>query len=196
MKIKNLAKRKVAYFLSNNMNKFREAARILEKYGIIIVLIRLKKKEIQNDSIEKIAKVSAEEAAEELNLPVVTEDAGLFIDALNGFPGPYSSFTYRTIGVEGILKLMSGVENRKAKFKSAVAYAEPSGESRIFSGGVSGEISVTAKGDKGFGFDPIFQPYDYKGRTFAELDTDEKNAISHRGLAFRKFAEWYISKVG
>ncbi|MCD6530333.1 XTP/dITP diphosphatase [Candidatus Bathyarchaeota archaeon] len=184
---------KAVYFVSSNVNKFYEAREVLNEFGLSIVLLRLKKLEVQSDSVEEVARKSAETAAKELGLNVVTEDAGLFIEALNGFPGPYSSYVHRTLGNEGILKLMKDVDERGAEFKAAVAFAEPDGDVKVFVGVVKGEIAHRMAGGREFGFDPIFIPAGFGGRTFAELSVSEKNRVSHRGIAFRRFAEWYTS---
>ena len=88
-------------------------------------MIRVKAMEIQDENLENIAKASAIDAAKKCGLPVIVEDAGLFIEALNGFPGPYSSYVNKTIGVGGILKLMNNVKDRSAYFLSAVAFYDP-----------------------------------------------------------------------
>lgn len=186
---------KAVYLVSNNINKFYEAREVLNEYGLATVMLRIKGLEIQSDSIEEIAKESARTMAERLNLNVVTEDAGLFIEALNGFPGPYSSYVYKTVGNEGVLKLMEGIEDRTAEFKSAVAFAEPNGETKVFLGVSSGKIAYRMVCGREFGFDPIFIPDRCDGRTFAELSIQEKNVVSHRGRAFKKFAEWYTSLI-
>jgi len=159
-------------------------------------MIRIKTMEIQDDSLENIAKASAMDAAKKCGLPIIVEDAGLFINSLNGFPGPYSSYVNRTIGVEGILILMKNIENRSAYFLSIVVFYDPAnGELRAFHGKVEGEIAEEARGESGFGFDPIFIPVEGDGRTFAEMGTEGKNKLSHRARALRKFAEWYRQKA-
>ena len=106
-------------------------------------------------------------------------------------PGPYSSYVYRKIGKEGILKLLEGCDNRRARFKSVVVFSSPDSEIKYFRGVVEGKISRTVRGESGFGFDPIFEPDELSGRTFGELSIEEKNEISHRSRALRSFAEWY-----
>jgi XTP/dITP diphosphohydrolase len=123
-------------------------------------------------------------------LDVVAEDAGLFVDALQGFPGPYSSDVYKRLGVKGVLKLMEGVRNRKASFRSAVAFCRPAGRPKCFLGTVVGTIGLRPRGSGGFGFDPIFIPAEGDGRTFAQMTVDEKNRMSHRARSFRKFSRW------
>jgi len=184
---------RLIFFVTNNIHKFNEARMVLSEFNIATAMLRLKPPEIQDDSIENIAKTCALRASEETGLPVIVEDAGLFIDALGGFPGPYSSYVYRTIGKEGILKLLEGCGNRRAEFKSAVAFCSPNCEVKVFSGSVRGVISRTIRGESGFGFDPIFEPEGFSGLTFGELSVEEKNMVSHRSRALRKFAEWYRS---
>ena len=186
---------RLIFFVTNNIHKFNEARRALSQYNIAVAMLRLKPPEIQDDSLENIARASALEASNRTHLPVIVEDAGLFIDALKGFPGPYSSYVYRTIGKEGILKLLEGCGNRKARFKSVVAFCSPDLEIKCFKGVVEGRISGTVRGESGFGFDPIFEPDEIPGRTFGELSTDEKNMVSHRSRALRSFAEWYKMKL-
>jgi XTP/dITP diphosphohydrolase len=147
--------------------------------------------EYQDDNVENIAMASSIDAVERLNLPVAVEDTGLLIESLNGFPGPYSSYVYRTIGNPKILKLMEGVKNRGAYFKSAVAFTTPyMDEPLCFIGKVKGKIVKKERGISGFGFDPIFIPLG-SSKTFAEMTVREKNRFSHRALAFREFAKWY-----
>ena len=155
----------------------------------------MRRLEIQSESLEEIARTSVLRVWEELHKPVVVEDAGLFIQPLNGFPGPYSSYVYKTIGLKGILKLMEGVSQRSAKFLSAVAYMDAGLEEPVcFLGEVRGRISNRVRGSKGFGFDPIFVPEEGDGRTFGEMERWEKNRLSHRSRAFRKLGEWLSSR--
>jgi XTP/dITP diphosphohydrolase len=187
-------KGKVTFFVTTNIHKFNEAREELAKHGITVALLRMEIPEIQDENLEKIAKASAQEAMEKSGLPVLVEDAGLFIEALKGFPGPYSSFVYRTLGTKGILKLMRGTTKRSAYFHSVVAFHSPERNSpKCFHGRVEGEITTKERGNKGFGFDPIFKPKKGSGKTFAEMTTTEKNRLSHRAKALRKFAEWYDS---
>ena len=184
---------KVAYFVTSNVHKFQEARRILSEYKIATAKLKVEALEIQDDRLENIAKFSALDAVRNCGLPVFVEDAGLFIDALKGFPGPYSKYVYNTLGLTGILKLMKDVTDRSAHFKSVVAFATPDEEPICFVGKVEGKISLQEQGASGFGYDPIFMPLEGEGRTFAEMTAKEKNRYSHRGNALRKFGEWYSS---
>ncbi|WFO76318.1 XTP/dITP diphosphatase [Desulfurococcaceae archaeon MEX13E-LK6-19] len=177
--------------MTSNKHKFNEVAVIAEKLGICLEMLPGKKIEIQSSSLMDIAFYSALENYKEFRKPILVEDAGLFIEALNGFPGPYSSYVYKTIGVKGILKLMEGIENRRAYFSSAVVLIhEPyliKCEERVY-----GYISNEPRGTGGFGFDPIFVP-EGDTRTFAEMSIDEKNKYSHRAKAVSKAFNKLIS---
>jgi XTP/dITP diphosphohydrolase len=187
-------KGRVIFFATNNINKFNEARKVLAEYKISVGMLRVKTLEIQSESLEEIAETSVIEAFKKCNLPVIAEDAGLFIEALKGFPGPYAAYVYKTIGNSGLLQLMENVKNRKAEFRSVVAYYSSQLKSPIcFKGEAIGEITKEErKGDHkfGFGFDPIFKPENCN-RTFAEMGLAEKNKHSHRAKAMHKFAEWY-----
>jgi XTP/dITP diphosphohydrolase len=185
---------RVIFFATNNINKFDEAREVLQDYNVAVGMLRVKAAEVQSDSLEEIAQASAVDAFKKSNLPIIVEDAGLFIEAVNGFPGPYAAYAYKTIGNRGLLKLMENAENRKAMFKSVVAYnSRELGRPTCFVGEVAGEITKQEKrgaGKSGFGFDPVFKPANV-GRTFAEMSIAEKNVYSHRALALRRFAKWY-----
>jgi XTP/dITP diphosphohydrolase len=182
---------KVAYFVTSNVHKFQEARRVLSEYNIATAKLKVEAVEIQDDSPENIAKYSALDAVKNCGLPIFVEDAGLFVEALNGFPGPYSAYVYRTVGTKGILKLMKNIKNRSAYFQSVIAFSSPKEQPICFHGKVEGKISLQEWGTEGFGYDPIFMPSKGDGRTFAEMTTAEKNQYSHRAEALRKFAEWY-----
>lgn len=185
-------KGRVVFFATGNIHKFHEARSIITKQDIGVGMLRMKDTEIQSDSLKEIAMTSAQEVYKRSRLPVIVEDAGLFIDALKGFPGPYAAYAYKTVGNTGLLKLMRDTENRKAMFKSAIAYCDNE-TTLVFEGEAEGEITVAERvgnGKSGFGFDPIFQPSG-SPKTFAEMSLEEKNRFSHRAKAIRKFAEWY-----
>ena len=181
-------------FATRNRHKFEEVRRIASVYGIKLKMRRERREEIQSDKLEEIAAHSAIVACEALKKPCFVEDAGLFVKVLHGFPGPYSSYAFKTIGNNGLLKLMVGEDDRRAEFRSAVAYCEPGSRPIVFSGNVRGYIAQTSRGSGGFGFDPIFIPTDGDGRTFAEMSIDEKNKFSHRAKAIGKFLKWYIQR--
>ena len=181
------------FFATGNINKFNEARSILGKHDIAVGMLRVKVLEIQSDSLKEIAQASVMDAFSRCHLPVIVEDAGLFIDALKGFPGPYAAYAYKTISNPGLLKLMQGMKDRKARFQSAIAYYDGQSAPVCFEGEADGRIAndeIWGKDKSGFGFDPIFKPVGSK-KTFAEMTIKEKNGFSHRANAFNKFAEWY-----
>ncbi len=137
--------------------------------------------------MEEIAEDSAKEAFKRLSRPVFVEDAGLFIDALKGFPGTYSGWVFGKIGAEGILRLLEGQSGRSARFVSCIAYHD--GEKiRIFKGICEGSISESMRGKSGFGYDPIFIPVDGK-QTFSE-SIILKNKLSHRYISLLEFQKY------
>lgn len=188
-------KGRIIFFATNNINKFNEARKVLVEYNIAVGMLRIKSLETQDESLEEIAKASVIDVFRKCPLPIIVEDAGLFINALNGFPGPYAAYVYKTIGNQGIIKLMRDTANRRAHFESAIAYLSLETRTPIcFHGRIVGEITPEEKrgNDKsGFGFDPIFQPCN-SDKTFAEMNMPEKNKYSHRAKALKNFAKWYV----
>ncbi len=181
----------ILYFVTKNKGKYIEVSELAKEYSIDINMLNIEKLEIQSDDVREIALFSARWVAGKVDksTPIVVEDAGLFIEVLNGFPGPYSSYVYKTLGVNGTLKLLEGVENRRAFFKAVAVLEHPELGEHVFEGIVYGRIAYKPKGSRGFGFDPIFIP-DGEEKTFAELAPSEKNKYSHRARAFRKLFEW------
>jgi XTP/dITP diphosphohydrolase len=171
------------YFVTGNKGKFVEAEAIFTG----LVQRNIGYTEIQADTLEEVAAFAVKEVAQKLEGPFMLEDAGLFIPALKGFPGVYSAYVQKTIGNPGVLRQMEGVEDRRAYFKSVVAYAEPGMEPVMFSGEVHGQIGFEARGAKGFGYDPIF----YVGeKSLGEMEIEEKNRISHRAKSMRALKKW------
>jgi len=193
-KAKSQPQGRVVFFATGNIHKFDEARSILTGFDIAVGMLRVKNSEIQSDSLVEIAQASVREAFNQCHMPIIVEDAGLLIEALNGFPGPYAAYAYKTIGNGGLLKLMKNVKDRKAVFRSAMAFCDSEAKApMIFEGATEGEITVDERsksGKSGFGFDPIFRPFK-STKTFAEMTLEEKNGFSHRAKAVRKFAEWY-----
>ncbi len=175
------------YFASSNIHKFQEAKKILESFEINLRFFKCELEEIQSNSLKEIAKNKAIQAFQKCKKPVIVEDDGLFIDSLNGFPGPYSSYVFKTIGNKGILKLVK--QNRKAKFVSIISFYDKKNH-ESFESKVNGIISKKIIG-LGWGYDPIFIPSKSK-KTFAQLEN--KNKISHRFKALKKFSSWYLHK--
>ncbi len=182
-------------FVTGNRHKFEEAKAVAESLGVSLVQARLRKLEIQSDDLREIAVFSSRSVRSHLSGETyIVEDAGLFIHSLGGFPGPYSSYVYRTIGCEGVLKLLAGVEDRRATFRSVVVLHDPRLGEHVFVGETRGAISREARGSGGFGFDPIFVP-EGESRTYAEMTLSEKNALSHRAKAVRGALSFLVSEA-
>ncbi len=149
--------KKVTY-VTGNWAKILSARQILEPLGFEVEQIKLDVPEIQNDSIEEVARFSAKWASEKLKSAVIKNDSGLCIDALNGFPGPYTHYVDDTLKEDGILKLLEGVENRKAHFVEVLAYCEYGNEPVVFTSITNGTIAKEKSGEYGWSWDFIFVP--------------------------------------
>jgi len=186
-------------FATSNRGKLEEARKILSPFGLSVEQYDGKGVEIQADTTHEVAIHASRAAAMTARRPVLVEDAGLYVGSLKGFPGPYSAHAFKTIGVSGIIALLRSAPRRRvdraATFVSSVSYCVPRGEPVLFEGSVRGAISRRPRGREGFGFDPVFVP---RGgtKTFGELSLEEKCAVSHRGVAMRKFAKWYVARDG
>jgi XTP/dITP diphosphohydrolase len=176
-------------FVTSNEGKFREVRALLAPFGIRTVRVRRTLPEPQADGLARVVRAKLE-ALPPHRTPTIVEDSGLFIHALNGFPGVYSAHVYRIWGFGPLLELLRR-RPRRAVFRT-VAGVRRDGETRLFTGECDGRIALRAKGSGGFGFDPIFVPGGM-GRTFAELPPSEKNLRSHRARAFRKVGR-YLTK--
>ena len=144
--------------------------------------------EYRSEDVGEIARGKAQHAYSQLKVPLIVDDTGFFIDALKGFPGPYAAYVLQSIGNTGILKLMSAVSDRNARFVTAIAFADEQGV-HVFKGTIEGRITSSPRGTGGFGYDPIFET---GGKTLAEIPLDEKSRISHRARALAAFHDWFV----
>ena len=178
------------FFASSNEHKFQEAERILANLGMQINLFKTTLEEIQSNNLNDIAEKKAINAYDLIQKPVIIEDDGLFINVLDGFPGPYSSYVYDTIGNKGIMDLLENSKVRDAKFVSIIAYCDSDCDVKLFESSIPGKISsVIEKG--GWGYDPIFIP-DGESKTYANVS--DKDKFSHRSAALTKFSNWFLDK--
>jgi len=155
-------------FITSNKGKVKEFRQILEP-EIEVNHIEMSYPELRSDNPEEIAKTSAEMLANKLKKPVVVEDSGLFIKALNDFPGTCSAYIHKRIGLKGIIKLMEGIKDRQCTYKSTVAYCEPGKKPISFLGEEKGNVAERIRGNYGFGHDPIFIP-ENSSRTYGEME--------------------------
>lgn len=176
------------FFASSNEHKFEEAQRILSHLGVKIKLFKTTLEEIQSNSLSEIAKRKAIDAFTKIQKPVIIEDDCLFINSLNGFPGPYSSYVYETIGNKGLVRLLENTELRDAKFVEIIAYCNGVDDVQLFESSIPGKISsIIEKG--GWGYDPIFIP-DGESKTYANVPNKDK--LSHRSASLQKFSDWFM----
>ena len=145
-------------YVTGNWAKIDSARQILEPIGYEVDNIKMETPEIQADDVSEVAKYSAKWACKELGVPVLKNDTGLFVKCLKGFPGVYTHYADDTIGVDGLLKLMEGEEDREAYFKEAIAYCEPGSEPIVFEGITKGIIAKEKSGTYGWSWDFVFIP--------------------------------------
>ena len=186
-------------FATGNAHKISEAAAILNLLGHTVspLLIDGNLPELvepQADDLETVASAKINQAKSMVqgtplaDSAILVEDSGLFIDSLDGFPGPFSSYVERSVGLNGILKLLDGIEERRAEYR-AVAILEVEGRELLATGVCQGVIAEECLGERGFGYDPIFVPDEGDGRTCAQMSSEEKSEISHRGRALKAMSE-------
>ena len=144
--------------VTTNWAKVAHAKLVLEPLGIEVNNIKMDTVEIQADSAEEVAKYSAKYASEQLQSNVVKNDTGLVIEGLKGFPSVYTHYVQETLGEDGILKLMEGMENRRAYFVQALAFCEYGKEPVVFTSKTEGTISLEKQGTYGWFWDCIFIP--------------------------------------
>ncbi|MBN1785429.1 MAG: XTP/dITP diphosphatase [Candidatus Methanofastidiosa archaeon] len=179
----------VLVFVTGNGHKFQEASCLFSQMGIDLEQADLGYPEVQADSLEEVAEFGIAWCKEKLKKPCFIEDAGIFIDVLNGFPGPYSKYVFQRIGNQGILKLLDDKMNRQATFRSVIALQDGL-STHLFIGETKGRIAHEAMGTGGFGYDPIFIP-EKNDRTFAQMGMEEKNQLSHRGKSLYKLVNHF-----
>ncbi len=189
--VKKEGKMKVTY-VTGNWSKVLSAKKILEPLGIEVDNVKMETKEIQADSVSEIAKHSAKEASEKLKCAVLKNDTGLFIEALNGFPGPYTHYVDEKLKEDGILKLLENEENRNACFIEAFAYCEYGKEPVVFESVTKGKIAKEKSGTYGWSWDFIFIPFG-KEKTLANYP-DEKRCLLWDTSAYQKLADYLKNK--
>ncbi len=180
-------------FATGNIHKVTEAQKAL---GNKITLIMPKELGVTEDipetgdTLEANALQKCQYLWERFGKACFADDTGLEVEALDGAPGVHTAryageSKEPTANMDKLLAVLDGVENRRARFRTAVSYIDNEGNQHLFEGILNGTISLEKSGTEGFGYDPIFIPDGYSGKTLAEITLEEKNAISHRGKAMR-----------
>lgn len=195
-----MAERKILVVASQNSGKCREIARILDAFDVrSLADFELVEFPDEGGDYFENARVKALVAARAVGHPCVADDSGLEVEALAGAPGPYSA----RLGGEGLddsgrvdfllAQLADTPAPRRARFFCVAACAWPDGRSELAQGSCEGRILTSPQGEGGFGYDPVFVP-DGHGVTMAELTRKEKDAVSHRGRAFRALLQKLTEK--
>ena len=179
--------KKIVY-VTGNWSKIMSAKNVLEPLGFEVDHIKMETAEIQADTVEEIDIHSAKEASEKLKCAVLKNDTGLFIEALNGFPGPYTHYVDERLGEDGILKLLENKENRNACFMEAFAYCEYGKDPVVFTSITKGTIAKEKSGTYGWSWDFIFIP-EGKEKTLGNYP-DEERCLMWNTDAYYKLAEY------
>lgn len=173
-------------FITGNEGKLREARAILKNFEVVSKDIDLP--EIQEIDAKKVIEAKLQEAYALHRGSYIVEDTSLYIHSLRGLPGPLIKWFLQSLGNDGLAQLAQKYDDQNAYASSMIGYITEEGSSHFFEGKVDGVI-VSPQGESNFGWDPIFMP-EGSDETFAQMSAEEKNAISHRKLAFTKLGEF------
>lgn len=188
------------YFATKNKFKLKEAEEIL---NIPIKSLEIETEEIQEIEVDNIVRHKAFMLYKQAKRKIIVEDTGLYLEALNGFPGGLIKWLLYSIGTDGslkngsnninIIKLLSNFDNKSIYAKTAIGFATSDDLSEIIvvSSILKGKLPEKPEGTNGFGWDDIFIPYGYN-QTFAQMDKDLKNKISMRRNAFIKIKKYLV----
>ncbi len=186
-----------AVLASNNPGKLKEMNAILSSLGMEVISQREAGYDLDVEengtTFEENSYLKAHAACQASGMIAIADDSGLVVDALDGGPGVYSA-RYGTPDLDDagrtalLLKNMEGQENRACRFVSVITCCFPDGRKLVARGTCEGQVGYAPAGENGFGYDPIFYIPE-KGKTFAQLSPEEKNAMSHRGRAIARLAE-------
>jgi XTP/dITP diphosphohydrolase len=180
--------------VTSNLNKVAEMQRLLPA-NVTLVRLDLGDVEETGETFEENATLKAM-AGLALAPFAIGEDSGLMVDALGGAPGVYSKryAPSDALRIDRMLAQLGPHDDRRAKFVTVIALAHREAETRLFRGEVGGRIANEPRGSAGFGYDPIFIPDEGDGRTFAQMTTDEKGSISHRGRALKALLAYLVAR--
>ena len=185
-------------FASHNEGKIKEIKKLLAPYGIKVksaLDMDLPDVEETGKTFEENSLLKSRTIAKLVNKPCLADDSGLCVDALNGAPGVYSArYAPNRDFDKGMEKLLAEMEkspnkSRNAHFSCVISLAWPDGQYKVFAGQVDGKIAFHKMGAGGFGYDPLFVPEGFTC-SFAQMSQEEKNKISHRGLAVEKLKDF------
>jgi non-canonical purine NTP pyrophosphatase (RdgB/HAM1 family) len=172
------------HFITGNIGKFNEIKSI---YGDVEQM-DIDLPEIQEIDPKAIIEAKLKEALKHHDGEFIVEDTSLYMDCLNGLPGPLIKWFLKTVGRDGLANIAEKLGKTKAEAKTIIGYAKSETEIQFFEGSIAGQI-VMPRGDGGFGWDPIFLPDGYD-KTFGEMSREEKNGLSMRKIATQKLKEF------
>ncbi|HUT26831.1 MAG TPA: RdgB/HAM1 family non-canonical purine NTP pyrophosphatase [Methanomassiliicoccales archaeon] len=172
--------------VTSNEHKLEEYRNGLYPLGIEVKHLQADCDEIQADTLHEVVLACMERLKRDGYRDFILDDSGMFVPALNGFPGVYSAYVMQTIGCQGMLRLLDGL-NRSAHFECCIGVCSDELGEFTLTGRSPGRIITEKRGEGGFGYDPIFMP-DGQELTFAEMDMVTKNHHSHRGKAMVELA--------
>lgn len=190
-------------FATNNAHKLSEIRHIL---GDKLEVVSLAEIDCHDDipetadTLEGNALLKARYVHERYALPCFADDTGLEVEALGGGPGVHTArYAYPDrhdpeANTRKLLAELADKDNRRARFRTAIAYIDEAGAEHLFEGIVNGSIAEAERGTEGFGYDPVFCPEEGGGKTFAEQGVDVKNRISHRARAVAQFAKYVLGQ--
>ena len=177
--------------VTSNSGKVKELTYILKPFGHNASQLKVECPEIQAPTLEEVVDFGLDWlVAKKIQTPFIIDDAGIFIEALQNFPGVYSRYVYDTIGLQGVLKQMEGLEDRTTTFKCVLGLMLEDGTKHKFVGECKGNLIHEIRGSGGFGYDPIFIPKGGK-LTFGQMKPSEKYKIDHRFIAFKKIKKFF-----
>ena len=168
--------------VTGNLHKLEEARRLLTGHVGVLEHAELDLPEPQSLDLRAVLEAKGDEAWRRLQRPLVVEETGLELPALNGFPGPLVKWMLQAVGPEGIARTALALGDSRATARCALLYRD---EQRVViaEGATSGTLVLPARGSAGFGWDPVFQP-DHSEQTYGELPAGEKDRVGHRGRAW------------
>jgi XTP/dITP diphosphohydrolase len=174
------------FFVTGSSGKFKEGEALLPE----LERVEIDLPEEQSLDPHFVIRKKLDTALKLHDAPLIVEDTSLYLDGLNGFPGPLIKWMMQSVGTQGIYDLCQNIHNRSATAKTVIGYADGS-EVKFFEGEVRGQI-VAPNGVEGFGWDNIFQP-DGLNETFAEMGPEYKNEFSMRTIVFKELADYLRS---
>lgn len=177
-------------FITGNQNKANNLARLL---GVRLDHVKLDLDEIQSVTLRDIVEHKAKQAYEIIQRPVIVDDVGLEFVALGGLPGPFVKF-FVGAGTEKMCRMLDGFDSRSATGKAGIGYYDEEGF-RYFEGEIHGVIAAHPRGEGGFGWDAIFEPEGYGGRTRAELSSEEYDEVYQLIRPIAELSEFIKRKV-